>query len=347
MFSESVIEWLQIPDRQYGPLNERLQYGADKVASKYCRIKRTPDYFDGHWQHGWIASYFNVDVLNLFDEKIADKRRELCLVARKDQEELLNNNGYLSRAVGLPIAYTEPSGCKRRPRSLLVMPAHSNEYTKHRWKFDQYADEISLLREVFPDIVICCHKGCVSNGYWIHEFAKRGFPIVIGADAKDYNSLARMRCLMEQFEYVTTNAYGSCIAYAAAFGAKVSIYGTFAEPTLADFSEVLHWHDARFWETNVRLQSEQTTRKELSEFFTYPSNAQDKTDWGLQQIGADNVVSPHELRKCLLWTKPERFKRALSRYFWACELKVAERAPVSLKRLARRVIGKAQREIPR
>ena len=333
MFEESQVDWLKLPARKYGKLNERLQYGADKVAAEYCGLKRIPNYFDGHWQHGWMASYFNCGISHVIPEKVFDKNIEPCFVARKDQEEFLKNSGYISHAIGLPIAYTTPSQCVRKKGSLLVMPAHSNEYTKHRWKFDQYADEINALKNNFLEIVICVHKGCLANNYWINEFASRGFPVIIGADAKDKNSLTRMRHLMEQFEFVTTNAYGSCIAYGAAFGAKVSIYGSFSEPKLEDFSEIIHLYEKKTWDEVIYLQSEIKTREELNEFFTHPVLAKERTGWGSWQIGSDNIISPTELKKYFMWTRREMLLRQIIKYFWLFEIEIAKRTPRSIKNI--------------
>ncbi len=331
MFKESQVDWLKLPAREYRKLNERLQYGADKVVAEYCGLKKIPNYFDGHWQHGWIAPYFNVHVSHVIPEKILNKSKEICFVARLDQEDFYKKNGYLSKAIGLPIAYTQPSGCVRKKGSLLVMPAHSNEYTKHRWKFEQYADEINSLKSHFSEIVVCVHKGCVANNYWINEFASRGFPVIIGADAKDKNSLTRMRHLMEQFEFVTTNAYGSCIAYGAAFGAKVSIYGSFSEPKLEDFSEIIHLYEKKPWDEVIYLQSEIKTREELNEFFTHPVLAKERTGWGSWQIGSDNVLSPSELRKYFMWNKRDMFLRHINKKFWLFEIEIAKRTPKSIK----------------
>ena len=344
MFKESQVDWLKLPAREYRKLNERLQYGADKVVAEYCGLKRIPNYFDGHWQHGWIAPYFNVHFSHLIPEKILDKSKEVCFVARKDQEEFYKTNGYISKAIGLPIAYTQPSECSRKKGSLLVMPAHSNEYTKHRWKFEQYADEINSLKSHFSEIVVCVHKGCVVNNYWIGEFSSRGFPIIIGADAKDRNSLTRMRHLMEHFEFVTTNAYGSCIAYAAAFGAKVSIYGSFSQPNVDDFSEIKHCHDNFFWERNVYLQSENKTREELNDFFTHPVFAKDRTAWGSRQIGCENVISPQELKKHFMWTKRDMFLRHIKKNLCLFEIELAKRTPRFIKNFLNFLLKTKQRQ---
>jgi hypothetical protein len=333
MFEESKLDWLKLPPRNYGELNERLQYGADRVAADYCGLKNIPNYFDGHWQHGWMAPYFNQGVSHVIPEKVFDKNIEPCFVARKDQEEFLKNSGYISHAIGLPIAYTTPSQCVRKKGSLLVMPAHSNEYTQHRWKFEQYADEINSIKSHFSEVVVCVHKGCVANNYWISNFCRRGFPIIVGADAADRNSLTRMRHLMEQFEFVTTNAYGSCLAYGAAFGAKVSIYGSFSEPKLEDFSEIIHLYEKKIWDEAIYLQSENKTREELNDFFTHPALSKDQTAWGSRQIGCENIISPEELKKHFKWNRRDMLLQKTYKKFWLFEIELTKRTPRFIKNI--------------
>jgi hypothetical protein len=173
----------------------------------------------------------------------------------------------------------------------------------------------------------------VGNNYWIGEFSRRGFPIVVGADASDRNSLTRIRYLMEKFEFVTTNAYGSCIAYAAAFGAKVSIYGSFSQPNVDDFSEIKHWHDNSFWERNVYLQSENKTREELPELFIHPAGARERVDWGLKQIGYENIRSPKKLKQLFGWNLTERMRREAVKKFWRLEIAIAKHVPPTFKSL--------------
>jgi len=333
MFEESKLDWLKLPSRNYGELNERLQYGADRVVADFCGLKNVPKYFDGHWQHGWMAPYFNQDTDHVIAEKVFDKIKEPCFVARKDQENYLVKKGYISTAIGLPIAYTKPSFCQRKKNSLLVMPAHSNSYTKHKWKFEMYAEEINKIRDFFSEIVICIHEGCVKNNYWINEFSRYGFPIIIGADARDFNSLTRMRHLIEQFEYATTNAYGSCIAYAAAFGSKISIYGSFSEPSIDDFSTVFDLFSKKIWEETIYLQSERKTREELPELFIHPAGASERVDWGLKQIGYENIRSSKKLKQLFGWNLTERMRREAIKKFWQLEIAAAKHVPPTFKSL--------------
>ena len=76
---------------------------------------------------------------------------------------------------------------------------------------------------------VCVNGHDWVRGNWVHDFRDAGFEVIRGAG--DESSLERMASLFAQFEFVTTNGFGSLIAYASAFGARVSFYGPFSEVT--------------------------------------------------------------------------------------------------------------------
>lgn len=341
MSQESNIPWLIVPPRVESPPNHRMQYGADLLAARHCGLRCPPPYFEGYWAHGWIASYFACDPRLIMGEIGNEKANVPYRVAREDEALYLKQHGYNARAIGLPIAYTQEPSVKRRPGSLLVMPAHSLEYTTHRWKFREYAEEIADIRSDFSEIVVCCHPSCAVKGYWIDEFARLGIPIIIGASATDSNALIRIRHLMEQFEYVTTNAYGSCVAYAAAFGAKVSIFGSYAEVKAEDFRDcMLCQKNPGFAEENAQLCSEGVTRTHLGELFTHPAGAIERREWGLQQIGHDKILSGDEMRREFDWHWGRRAEKAAIRNFWSAEMKLMGLVPRTAKNFVQKMIGR-------
>src|SRR5262249_11239822 len=153
-------------------------------------------------------------------------------------------NGYRNvKAIGLPIAYLAKATLERRAGSLLVMPAHSLEYTNHTWKFDEYADEIVRIAPRFSEVALCVHPSCLETGYWVDAFSKRGFTVYKGAAVNDRRGLERIATLLSSFEYVTTNTLGSHVAYASFCAAKVSIYGPYAEYRAEDFANTPFYNE--------------------------------------------------------------------------------------------------------
>jgi hypothetical protein len=344
------LPWLQIPERDFAPFTcSSLQYGSGKVAVAYCDLKTIPAYISGGWLHGWVPDYQLVDKRLALEQSVQDPSKEYSWVATRAHEKYLQEQGCLSQAIGLSYCYLPERIYLRRKSSLLVMPAHSLEYTKHSWKFEEYADAIDEIRGRFETVAICIYPACIKNGYWVESFKKRGYPIIEGANALDRNSLERVRALMSQFEYVTTNAFGSCIAYAAALGAKVSVYGPLAEIKQEDIVADPYWL-ARpgLVDRGLDVLSAKFLASEIPELFVAPEKAIARTEWGRQQIGFENKVSPAEMRKLFGWDFAGRAKRRaqilVQQTKAAGNLKTAKAA---LKKILKPEDAKIEREMER
>ena len=305
------LNWLEIPERDFAPFTcSSLQYGSGKVAGAYSGLKTIPDYVSGGWLHGWVPDYQLVDKRLAIEASIRFPSKESSWVATLAHEKYLKKQGYLSRAIGLSYCYLPEKSYLRRQGSLLVMPAHSLEYTKHSWKFEEYADAIDDIRDRFETVAICIYPACFKKGYWVESFRKRGYPIIEGAHADDQNSLERVRSLMSQFEYVTTNAFGSCIAYAAGFGAKISIYGPLAEINKKDVVADPYWLESPgLVEIGLDVLSAKFLISQNPDLFTSPDRALQRTEWGRQQMGFENKVSPAEMRRLFGWDFAGRMNR--------------------------------------
>jgi FkbM family methyltransferase len=287
-------------------------YGASAVAAAYCGFKEVPDHLRGHWQHGWNASYR----LPAPPEMILATMPSpdgYYWVARKDEEECLRFAGFQRvKAIGLPVAYLPPRPIRRRPGSLLVMPAHSLQYTTSSWKFDEYADSIGAIRHEFSEVVVCVHPACWKHGYWVDAFRNRGFTLVEGASFKDGNALERIRYLLSSFEYMVTNSYGSQLAYAAYFGAKPSIYGPYAAYRDEDCkNDPLFRQNPGLLSAALESVSEEALRGQLPWLFCHPREAEANVEWGRFEVGEANKVSPRKLRSLFGWTLSDRAVRSL------------------------------------
>jgi FkbM family methyltransferase len=314
-------------------------YGATAMAASYCGFKRAPSVLRGHWQHGWIPSYRKkLHAASLLGLRSEMKPEDYYWVARKDEEDYLRSRGYKNAlAIGLPVVYLPKSQVQRRPGSLLVMPAHSIEYTTHVWKFEEYAESIAAIRDEFTEVVVCIHPSCWKRGYWVDAFRSRDFPLVKGALPTDRNALVRIQTLMSGFDYVTTNSFGSQLAYAAFFGAKTSVYGTFAV-----FREEDYKHDP-FYALHPELLapaleavSENTLRKNCPQFFCHPREAKTDIEWGRFEVGEPNKVSPRRMRSLFGWSFSARAMRAAN-----------SRTPGFVKHGAKMALNRSYRETHR
>ena len=278
-------------------------YSAFRIAAKYAGLEISEPYsIRGVWVHGcdgpWYATTPKMWIYG------ASFTRSLPVyTAREDQAEQLKADGYgHARAISLPILYAPASGLPRVPRSLLVMPCHTLNGARpaDRSLYLAYANEIKAVAGRFDRVVACVHPNCKKNGLWVQEFTSVGIEVIYGAQPDDLNSLPRMRSLFEQFETVTTNDWGSHVAYALTFGCKVSIYGTFPMPTLADFMLDSSWRNNPIG-LQQALSSESVNAKWdfLKKLRVLPTDAVADQDMGDYLVGANSKISPDEMREVL------------------------------------------------
>ena len=274
-------------------------YGARHILSDYCEVELfSKALHQIPWCHGWVPDFWNnTDVRLVTSQKLADKS-QLILTSKKSIENYLKQCSYAnSVSIGLPVAYLKENKQDRLADSLLIMPAHSLDYTTHNhWKFEEYANEIAEIAKYFKHVYACLHPSCFKNGYWGKELQAKGIKIIEGVDVSDKNSLYRLQKILTTFEYVTTNSFGSHIAYAAHFGAKVSVYGTYAEYKEADYANTPFYVDnPDVLQKCLDLISLKTVQKELSQFFCLPQEAKKHKDWGDYEVGLSEKKTPHYL----------------------------------------------------
>jgi FkbM family methyltransferase len=161
--------------------------------------------------------------------------------------------------------------------------------------------------------VVCVNNLCWNSGLWVPEFQAAGFKVIRGADSKDPKTLEHMASLFRQFEFVTTNAYGSHLAYASFFGAKVSIFGPYFELSGESLQNIPFYVDnPHLIPLAIASSSEETVRKYYPAFFRTPAEATDQTDWGRRAVGWDQRVSPSEMRKLFGWTLRDRVQERIT-----------------------------------
>jgi hypothetical protein len=274
-------------------------YGALHVSATYSGLVMPPQYrIKAIWQHGCIGPWEATSPGPLVFNSPAARDYPLY-VARTEEADYLIAHGYpQARAIGLPIVYTPPSGLARQPGTLLVMPTHTlvGATFGDRHPFEEYADEINTLRPRFERVVVCVHPACQQNGLWIKEFSERGFEILFGAHTSDRNALSRMRALFEQVEAVTSNGWGSHIAYGLAFGAKVSIFGKEVAITEAEALRDQSWAAAPdTLKAQLSPETDRNKRNFLSRLYRQPDAGLLDVEFGRWLIGAGNRLDEAEM----------------------------------------------------
>ena len=279
--------------------NLDLLYGINKVLKEYCNLKLTPIRLAGSWVHGSSFPWFrnHVETLILGNSMNLNK---MNYVGTKLDEIFLKKKGYKALAIGLPICYVKEKKYKRIKNSILFFPSHSTHYMASSNNNEHnliYRDYIKKIIDDFQHYYVSVHGDCLKRGMWINELKEINVEIIPGSNTHDLNSLDRTYALMNQFEFVTTNSIGSHIAYAAAFGAKVSISGS-----MHKYSRLEYLKDPFFLKNqhliDVYLSMHEEARKLYPFLFVDdPRKAKKHIDWGLEMIGMENKMSPEDLKK--------------------------------------------------
>ncbi|MDD2467649.1 MAG: hypothetical protein PHI97_27015 [Desulfobulbus sp.] len=307
-----------LPEREY--IEGLKAYGANKVAARYCGLNYIPFFIYGEWQHGWICPERNIHPEfvvggNGFSREYKTKRK--YFVARQDQVDYLVSQGYrYVYAIGLPIIYVQKPLVRRMPGSLLVMPAHSLPETTEDWDADEYANYIMSIANNFTEVYLCVHKYCYEKGNWIKQFADKNINVIVGADWLDQNSMWRIADLFSQFEYVTTNEFGSHVAYASYFNCKVSVAGPRSAWKKADYEKASLYRDVPelldildCWRRDAVLEGA------YPQFVCEPWAAVQNVDWASEQLGECNKKEPLHLKHLFGWSPITRVKWALRSSF--------------------------------
>lgn len=281
-------------------------YGTRKLISEYCGFNNKPPYVSKNynWSHGWIPDYWLTNTFMALGGVYNPDN--WCFCAKKKEEHYLKivNNYPTAIAIGLNVVYLPETEVERIPNSLLVMPVHSVDFTTNHknWRFKEYVDQISEIKHLFDKIVVCVHPNCFSHGHWVDDFKNAGFDVIIGIDGSKTNALHRLQYLMKSFEFITTNGFGSMLAYASYFGAKPSIYGTFSEYKFDDVKHdpVFNGNEA-LMHLSIEATSEKKLRDNFPQLFCFPNESKIDSKWGEYQVGYDCKISPLQLKKMLGW----------------------------------------------
>lgn len=278
-------------------------YGAMYIAARYCGIEDEPPPFNHIWQHGCFGPWLKSHQMRYYDSPAASKCK--IFVSRQDEVLALRGKG-LERvyAIGLPINYLPEVNVSRHAKSLLIMPQHTlqgmaagSEDLRR-----EYVNQVSVFKDSFDLVVACVSPHCIMNGYYVDDFASHGIEVIEGASADDVNACLRMKCLFSQFETMTTNMWGSNVAYALSEGVKVSIYGNRIVPEPAEVSKDEAYARVSVEETKSMLYQEyEESLTHLAKFVGTPDKAIADRDYGNWLIGADNKITPSEMRNLFGW----------------------------------------------
>jgi hypothetical protein len=292
-------------------------YGAHLIAHEYTGVAGDA-VVPGYWMHGWLPSYHNVHPALIalhkkegqgdgydYAAQIAEEKAHVPQwVAREDQAAYLRTQGYRHvRAIGLPVVYLPPTDVARVPGSLLVMPPHSHRsHGPDDPLADAYADAIESVRGRFTEVWVGVSEDDITDRQWIDAFRRRGIDVFTTTDQGDPRTLTRLRRLLSTFEFVTTNGFGTHIALAAYCGAKVSVFGPFADfPRERMAATHALKVEPGLIDVACELCSEAALRRDYPFLFVEPDQAVERRPWGAVEMGEPCRVPPNDLRALFEW----------------------------------------------
>jgi hypothetical protein len=279
-------------------------YGSYKVFSQYLGLKKTANFIYGTIMHAWSPKE-----MNLFPEFIIshNKKNSREYLDRQDQVDFLKKKGFKNvYCIGNPIIYFPKININRIKNSLLVMPQHFAKHTLEDLSKNDIAYTEFLKPKIskFDFVVLCLHPEDFEKGNY-KSLRKLFRNIVKGAYIEDINGYERIIKLLCQFEYVTTNFFGSNVAYGAYFGCKVSVIG----PQYLQKAEMLNYKFQLFKNVSknendalINYQNEIMQKKLpkiYNRFVCNPKRAKKNVKWGKWQLGEKHKKSPEELKKLL------------------------------------------------
>ena len=264
------------------------------------------------WLHGWKPASHNSDVDMIIGESAETSLLDgvTYFVGRLDQEEALRDAGLTDvHSIGLPFGYAlknQRSFVERRSKSIAIMPANHGDLKLDPATLEFEKNYISSLlddAQIVPgesNVILNCDDIRRGRGKLWEEF---GFSVLEGACSQSRNSLIRLARLLNSFETMTTNGFGSHVAYAAAAGCKVSLFGQRPPIRLQDLYQY-EFFKRRPELAPIMIELEQNFVPDTvftdQGFLVPPKSAVTAIDWGKKEIGFDNIPSPETLRDLIM-----------------------------------------------
>ena len=277
-------------------------YGSYNVFSKYLGLKKTANFIYGTIMHGWSPPE-----MNLYPEFIVchDNKNSREYLDRQDQVDFLKKKGFKNvYSIGNPIIYFPKINTKRIKNSLLVMPQHFSKFTiEDLYEVDiAYTEFLKPIISKFDIVALCLYSD---------DFKKKNYKslrqliknIIEGANIEDINAYERMIKLFCKFEYVTSNFFGSHVAYGAYFGCKVSVIGPQYPQNIKMFvpkTQLFKNVSKNENDALINYQNEIIEKKYpkiYNRFVCNPKRAKKNVKWGKWQLGVKHKKSPEELKK--------------------------------------------------
>jgi hypothetical protein len=292
-----MINLASIPEKEIGTSGA---YGDIKALASHANLNYKHLRLNGEWQHGWIPPERNVHpefVVGSSGLSRLYRRSQTFFVARQDQVEFLKSCEYDNvEAIGHPIIYIQKSPVVRVPGSLLIMPTHSTPEgdAGRDESFYAYIEYIKSIKDRFAEVHACIHQCDIE--IYSSPFNDLGINIIKGSLEEDQNSYSRMAYLGQTFEYMTTNTFGSHVAYLSYFGSRVSVTGPKPQINPLKLKNLTFYNNC---DDCIQLAVELHDRLSTAYPFLVkePWDAESNTRWAQFQLGEVNKLSKDQAKQ--------------------------------------------------
>ncbi len=229
-------------------------------------------------------------------------RNSSIVVGSLTELEVFAKEGYTNVSVGgLPFAYLSDQQTPRCEHSLLAFIGKSAEGERFDVLDTNYLDFLASQAGAFENIYVSIATFDQSERI-IREISRRSLTPVAGASPTDKRSLLRTRIALEHCKYVSSNTFGSHIAYALSAGCRVSIFTPTYKYNTKVWLHSLHGYSKTYADRIEYVHSEPYLRKKWPLLFRdIPRNGYCDISEGLRYIGSNNRLNSREIIKVLGW----------------------------------------------
>ena len=276
------------------------RYGFSHILSNICGFKKPKRAF-AEWVHGW--HWHDLPSPEILGVHLLSRSVPI-IVANNKEFEALKSAGYKNIIIGgLPSAYIKKQHSSKNENALLAIPPHTGEDILFNNSQNEYLDYLESLKNDFNGIYVSIFY-LDWEGPLHKAVQKRGLNVIQGARPDDANSLIRMRCLFDAFNYVTSNYMGSHFIYAQFANCKFSLSG----PKHHDDEETwlgdgnIKQYSLNEVQKMVEVRSEKYLRSRFSKYFVnHPKNGICDIDLASSEIGLDVLLSKNEILEAIGW----------------------------------------------
>jgi len=310
-----------LPTVRESPILSEVEfYGAADVIAEHVGLPTTPPTLSGtvSWHHGAVRAPLwglgdpdpPIPEAEMDYPFVMAPKGALRLLVHKKEETFFEALGSVAHlAVGAPFCYVKPSETHRVSGALLAMPSHSfvGGLSNHQLQLtDNYAAYLKSLCGRFAFVCVCLYADDYADENLRSVYRRHGLTVVRGASITDRNSLRRMRRLLEMFDCMTSNAFGSHVVYAGAAGCRAFL----TEHQFFDDKRVL-WSKHPFYAerpnllSNVlRVNDHRFLRQMWPWLYESEPPATANTAWANEMLGMANTRCPLEIARLLGWRYP-------------------------------------------